>query len=466
MNRVIQRDQQLVILYNKVSATAPEDMLDIPVQANWILDLLGNLGYKVRLLEFDPFRSDFLQNLRHEADLVFNLVDPSSEEPAVLELALSLLEKLGKRYTGSSLATLVATTDKVRCKIQLRHHGLPTPDWVTLDDSRQFRPGTQYILKPICEDASVGIEQSCVVQPQSCEQLQAWLRERSHGSQVEFFAEQFIDGPECHVMLLANGQDLEPLVPFRVIFEGFRQQGLAEIFSYQGKWGGNPAEYDAIHLAILEDSPSSEQLRQLALACAGLFDVQGYGKVDFRIDQAGQPYILEINANPSFYGFRPHERAGLLTMASVVQDIVESAFDKPWPVPGQLSVQPEWLVPAKATIQEIPYKGRGVIAVMPILAGDVIERCPIVRLTQDDLNQIKVTTVNQYYFEWEHEGALVLGFGSLYNHAYRPNARYEQDQASQTMIFYALRDIMPGEEITINYNFYLSDQSPLAFDVH
>ena len=60
--------------------------------------------------------------------------------------------------------------------------------------------------------------------------------------------------------------------------------------------------------------------------------------------------------------------------------------------------------------------------------------------------------------------ALALGYGSLYNHSYRPNARYD-DIGQLTKIFTALRDIPPGEEITVNYNGDPSDRAAVAFEV-
>ena len=57
-----------------------------------------------------------------------------------------------------------------------------------------------------------------------------------------------------------------------------------------------------------------------------------------------------------------------------------------------------------------------------------------------------------------------LGYGSLYNHSYRPNARYD-DEEGRIMVFTALRDIGRGEEITVNYNGEPGDETPVGFEV-
>jgi SET domain-containing protein len=70
-----------------------------------------------------------------------------------------------------------------------------------------------------------------------------------------------------------------------------------------------------------------------------------------------------------------------------------------------------------------------------------------------------------YVFEWGRGTvALALGFGSIYNHSYSPNARYD-DVGRLTKVYTALRDILPGEEITINYNGDENDLSPVGFEV-
>jgi hypothetical protein len=75
------------------------------------------------------------------------------------------------------------------------------------------------------------------------------------------------------------------------------------------------------------------------------------------------------------------------------------------------------------------------------------------------------SVVSDYCFAWGRGTvALALGYGSLYNHSYKPNARYD-DVWPQTKEFTALRDIAPGEEITVNYNGDPEDRSPVWFDV-
>jgi SET domain-containing protein len=117
-------------------------------------------------------------------------------------------------------------------------------------------------------------------------------------------------------------------------------------------------------------------------------------------------------------------------------------------------------------VKRVKGKGRGVFARRAIAEGDVIESCPVLVVPSGDICQGDTwTRLGDYCFEWgEGTMALVLGYGSLYNHSYQPNARYE-DVAGPTKLFVALRDIARGEEITINYNGEPDDQTPVWFDV-
>ena len=111
--------------------------------------------------------------------------------------------------------------------------------------------------------------------------------------------------------------------------------------------------------------------------------------------------------------------------------------------------------------------GIGVFTGVEILQGSIIEICPVIRLPKKDINHIKKTILYNYYFEWGDdllEGGLALGYGSIYNHSFEPNAYYDIDMQADTLSIYAFRDILPQEEITINYNGQPDDDTELWFE--
>lgn len=117
-------------------------------------------------------------------------------------------------------------------------------------------------------------------------------------------------------------------------------------------------------------------------------------------------------------------------------------------------------------IKHTARKGRGVFAREFIPAGTEFERVPVIVMPAEDImNQETDTVIQRYVFEWGRGTvALALGFGSMYNHSYTPNARYD-DVGRMTKVFSAVTDIHPGDEITINYNGHEDGKDPVSFDV-
>jgi hypothetical protein len=117
-------------------------------------------------------------------------------------------------------------------------------------------------------------------------------------------------------------------------------------------------------------------------------------------------------------------------------------------------------------VRRSPRKGRGVFARKPIRKGTVIERAPIVLIPVGEVfSNAPRTKLADYVFNWGSDTvALVLGYGSLYNHSYQPNASY-YGEGSQTQAFTAIRDIRAGEEITVNYNGYAKSRVRVGFRV-
>ncbi len=111
--------------------------------------------------------------------------------------------------------------------------------------------------------------------------------------------------------------------------------------------------------------------------------------------------------------------------------------------------------------------GLGVFTGSLIPKGSLIEICPVLVIPKKEMKLIKRTILYHYYFEWKKDkksGALALGYGSLYNHSYKPNARYEVDFKEKVMYIFARKNIKAGMEIFINYNGDPKDKSVVWFE--
>lgn len=119
----------------------------------------------------------------------------------------------------------------------------------------------------------------------------------------------------------------------------------------------------------------------------------------------------------------------------------------------------------KVQVKKSEIHGKGIFATKDIKKDEVIEVCPIIILNQEDTKIIDNTSLYNYYFGWRNNGsAIVLGYGSIYNHSYQPNARYNRDFINNNVIFIAIKPIRKGEEITVNYNGNPNSQEKVWFE--
>jgi hypothetical protein len=126
----------------------------------------------------------------------------------------------------------------------------------------------------------------------------------------------------------------------------------------------------------------------------------------------------------------------------------------------------EWNSRPGFEVAEYPGRGRGIRALRKFRKGECIERSHVIVIPREQWPSIEHTVFFDHTFYWgedEEDAALALGFGSLFNHSYRPNAVYTRFFAEGQIHFFTLRDIEPGEEVTINYNGDPADDQPLWF---
>ncbi|MCA0983633.1 SET domain-containing protein [Halobacillus yeomjeoni] len=119
-------------------------------------------------------------------------------------------------------------------------------------------------------------------------------------------------------------------------------------------------------------------------------------------------------------------------------------------------------------IKETNRYGRGVFTTRKIKKGDLIEQSPVIVVPSRERRFITKTVLSNYFFNWGrsfNDVAVALGYGSLFNHSYSPNAYFKNNLRASTVDFYAYKDIQAGEEITVNYNGDPRDSTPVWFDV-
>ena len=121
------------------------------------------------------------------------------------------------------------------------------------------------------------------------------------------------------------------------------------------------------------------------------------------------------------------------------------------------------------TIAPSPNRGRGVFATEAIQMNTTIEIAPVIVLTKEHRVLVEQTLLYDYIFEWgeDHKSAAVaLGYVSIYNHSVHPNCVYEMDYENETISIMTIKDINAGDELFINYNAEVDQESPVWFEQH
>lgn len=287
-------------MFSEVAADAPQDEQDVLVQVEAVRESLSRLGYTPELypvsLDLKRVLSGLLQI---RPDFVFNLVESLGGIGRFLTFPTSLLDHLRIPYSGGTTQALTITTDKIMTKERLRAEKLPTPPWISSNDPVVSAPFFEppYILKPVWEDASVGIDDDALVMNR--DGLADFVRERC-GRYGECMLEAYIPGREFNLSVLGGSQGPEVMPAAEMLFQNYSPE-QPRIVGYRAKWVEDSFEYQntirTFHHPAHDESLVGK-MESLALKCWTIFHLRGYARVDFRVDEHDQPWILEVNANP------------------------------------------------------------------------------------------------------------------------------------------------------------------------
>ncbi|MFH1134801.1 MAG: GNAT family N-acetyltransferase [Pseudomonadota bacterium] len=290
---------KILILHDYIPPEAPPDLRDSLIQVQQTVQALSELGHSASCLAFNSDLDLTAREISAAApDLVFNLVESVGGEGRYIHLAPELLEKMALPFCGAGAWAMKHTSNKLLAKEALRRLGLPTPAW--LPGPGLGEGAARYIVKSVWEHSSVGLDEDSVSPWTGPAEAGARLVRRAPFLGGECFAEEYIAGREFNLAVLAGPDGPEVLPPAEIIFQGYAPDSI-KVVGYKAKWNEDAPEYWNTPRRFLHppgDRELLETLTSLSLACWNGFGLRGWARVDFRVDQAGQPFILEINANP------------------------------------------------------------------------------------------------------------------------------------------------------------------------
>lgn len=322
--------EKVLIIHNDVSDESPADARDILDQIRCVSTALSAEGYSASTLAVDLRLDVARKQLQAERpDVVFNLVEAIDDSGQLVPVATALLDHLRIPYTGANTEALMLTSNKILTKQWLRLHGIATADWWDPDSPppAALAPG-RWITKPLYEDASIGMDDASVVAGFSG--VAERIAEKQQLRACRWFAEQFIEGREINVALL-GGPDGPQVLPIPEIeFLDFPDD-KPRIVGYAAKWAEDSFECRHTVRRFVDpnkEAPLCRQLGEIALRCWDIFRLRGYARVDFRVDGGGQPWVLEINANPCISpdaGFAAALAEQGIPYATAIRRIIEEA---------------------------------------------------------------------------------------------------------------------------------------------
>jgi D-alanine-D-alanine ligase len=335
---------RFAVVHNEVKPDALPDEADVLVQAKAVCCALEDNGDEAILIPCSLDLSQVKQKLEQAGpDMAVNLVESLDGQGRLIHLLPCLLDAMNLPYTGSGSMAMFLTSNKIAAKRHMRSLNLPTPPWIGPVPGDFFSPGPafseawgkeqKWLMKSVWEHASIGLDEHAAVSGKSSAQMMDLLALRRKQLGGDWFCEPYIDGREFNISILGRSDGPIVLPSAEIVFEGFPETRL-KIVGYHAKW--DPDSYEYHHTPRRFDFPDADGpllllLKETALKCWHCFGLNGYARVDFRVDASGRPWILEINANPCLSpdaGFAAAAARAGLRFSEAVYHIVADAKRK------------------------------------------------------------------------------------------------------------------------------------------
>ena len=257
-------------------------------------------GHRVTFFDMNETPLPFNKIAESNVDVIFNVCERINNSSLLEPHAAAILDCLGTPYTGSNPLTLALCIDKVKVKKLLEHAGLPTPrfDYVFSKDE-PIREDLRYplMVKLANTDNSIGISNDSVVT--SLKQLKDQVAMLLEKYNRPVLIEEYIEGDEVDVSIMGNESRVKVLPLSRSVFDDL-PKGTWGIYPFQAKWDDN-----SVYEKIRVERPAkysqklSALISEICLDAYNIVDCHDYARVEVRVDKQGNPYILEVNPNPS-----------------------------------------------------------------------------------------------------------------------------------------------------------------------
>ncbi|MBW3598953.1 MAG: ATP-grasp domain-containing protein [Planctomycetes bacterium] len=265
-----------------------------------IADALREAGHKPSIFGVRGDLNKLIAGLRRRRpDLIFNLLEQFNDQQLGLVEATAVLELLGIPYTGGGAGELFLQEDKTLTKKLLAYEGLLYPDFAVFSKEAELETGGNLRLplfvKPLRLDSSLGIEGSKSLVRTTTELMEQVLRIHRELNDAAL-CEEYIDGREFYIGVLGNHEPLA-FPPIEIDFSEMPEDA-PHVLDAKAKFDQSTPEYQGTKPVVAEiDDQLRARLQQVALDACRALRVKDYARVDLRVAETGDIYILEVNAN-------------------------------------------------------------------------------------------------------------------------------------------------------------------------
>ena len=235
----------------------------------------------------------------HKPQVAFNLLEDFEGQALYDQHVVSYLELVKQPYTGCNPRGLTIAHDKALTKKILSYHRIPVPGFAVFPMGQKVvRPRRlkfPLLVKSVVEEGSVGISQASVVSDDQklAERVEFIHRQTSSHA----IAEQYIEGREIYVGVIGN-RKLQTYTPWELTITNL-PEGALNIATGRLKW--NPAYQKKVGLVTKPADLPPELTRKILLLSKRIYrhlSLSGYARLDYRMTNEGECYLLEANPNP------------------------------------------------------------------------------------------------------------------------------------------------------------------------
>lgn len=268
-----------------------------------VIDTLGVMGHTVLPLgvydDLGPIRRAIFD---FQPDITFTLLEEFHGVVTYDQAITTYLELMRQRYTGCNPRGMMLSKDKSLSKKILAYHRIPTPQFMVVTRGRQVRRPKRLsfplFVKSAIEDASLGISQASIVRSDAAlAERVAYLQNLTSGGDV--LVEQYIEGREFYVGVIGN-ERLQTFPTWELLFSK-TPEDQPKIATRRVKWDRQYQLRHGITTEAATGLPATLEARieKLCKRVYRALGMSGYARMDLRVTEAGQIYIIEANANPN-----------------------------------------------------------------------------------------------------------------------------------------------------------------------